>query len=52
MGYYVKQNKSEKDKHCMISFVCGILKTKQMSKLNKTELIDKKNSSAVAVGKG
>ena len=25
-GYYAKWNKSEKDRYCMISFVCGIKK--------------------------
>ena len=33
--YYAKQNKSEKDKYCMISVICGIWKTKQMNKQNK-----------------
>ena len=28
---------SEKDKYCMISLICRILKTKQMNKHNKTE---------------
>ena len=23
IGYYAKQNKSEKDKYCMISLICG-----------------------------
>ena len=27
--------KSEKDKYCMISFICGILKIQQISELNK-----------------
>ena len=30
-------NQTEKGKYCMISFVCEIQKTKQMSKLKKTE---------------
>ena len=30
--YNAKQNKSEKDKYCMISFTCRIQETKQMSK--------------------
>ena len=33
--YYAKQNKSEKDKYCMISVICGIWKTKQMNKQNR-----------------
>ena len=34
---YAKRNKSEKDKYCMISLICGIYKTNQMNKHNKTE---------------
>ena len=30
--HYAKRNKSEKDKYNMISVICGIYKTKQMSK--------------------
>ena len=30
-GYYVKWNKSEKDKYHMISLTCGIQETKKMN---------------------
>ena len=30
-------SQTEKDKHCMISLICGTYKTKQMNKHNKTE---------------
>ena len=30
-GYYAKWNTSDKDKYCMISLICGILKTKQIN---------------------
>lgn len=33
--YYTTLNKSDQDKHCIISFTCGILKT--------TKLMDKHN---------
>ena len=36
-GYYAKWNKSDKDKYCIISLTCGIWKTKQMNKHNKTK---------------
>ena len=34
LGYYAKRNKSDKDKYCMISLICGVSKTKQMNKHN------------------
>ena len=37
-GYYAKWNKSEKDKHCMVSLICGIFK--KQSKWNKNRLIE------------
>ena len=37
-GYYAKwNNQTEKDKYCMISPICGILKIKQVNGYNKTE---------------
>ena len=30
-------SQTEKDKHCMLSLICGILKIKQMNEYNKTE---------------
>ena len=30
-------SQTEKDKYCMISFICGILKIKQVDEYNKTE---------------
>ena len=42
--YYAKQNKSEKDKHCMISVTCGIWKKKWTNKseaaVDNRELVD------------
>ena len=35
--YKAKQNKSKKDKYSMISLICGIQETKQMSKVKKRE---------------
>ena len=35
-GYYAKWSKSDKDKYCMISFICGSKKKKQ-TKLIETE---------------
>ena len=34
-GIMLNEVKSEKDKYCMISFICGILKIQQISELNK-----------------
>ena len=36
-GCYAKQNQSEGDKYYMISFLCGIWETKQMSKGEKRD---------------
>ena len=36
-GYYAKCNKLDKDIYHMISLICGLQKTKQMNKRNKTE---------------
>ena len=30
-------SQTEKEKYCTFSLICGILKTKQMNKYNKTE---------------
>ena len=35
--YYERWHKSEKDKYCMFSFICGILKIRQINAYNKTE---------------
>ena len=35
--HYAKRNKSEKDKHRMMSLIRGILKTQQSSENNKKE---------------
>ena len=38
-GYYAKWNNSDKDKYCVISFICGIYKTIQINKqLNRNSL--------------
>ena len=45
--------KSEKDKYYMISLICGILKTEQMNKRNKTEwVIDTENKQVFARWEG
>ena len=36
-GHYTKWNKSEKDKYCMISLICGISKIQQTNEFNKKE---------------
>ena len=52
-GYYAKLSKSEKDKHCMISLIYGIWKTKQMNKQqNRNRVIDTENKQVVARGEG
>ena len=33
----MKGDMSEKDKYCMFSLICGILKTRQINAYNKTE---------------
>ena len=43
-----KVSQTEKDKYCMLSLTCGILKVKQ----NKTELIDTKNKSRLPEAEG
>ena len=41
-------NKSEKDKHLMVSRTCEINKTKQINKQNEMKLIDTENRLVVA----
>jgi len=44
-------SQTEKDKCCMISFICRIQRTKQMNKQNRNTLIEKKMVFA-GVGEG
>ena len=39
-GYYVKWNKSEKEKYWMTSLICGILKLQQTSECNNNKKAD------------
>ena len=36
-GHYAKWNKTEKDKHCITSLICGTWKLQQTSEYNKKE---------------
>ena len=51
-GYYAKWNKSEKDKYCMTSFLCGIKKIQQTSEQNKKEADLQKTDEWLSVGRG
>ena len=42
-------SQTEKDKYCMISLICGILKIKQTNEYNKTET-DTENKLVVTSG--
>ena len=48
-GYYAKWSKSEKDKYCMISLICGILKNK-ISEYNKTRKTHRYRALVVTSG--
>ena len=47
-------SQTEKDKYCLISFICGIWKIKQISEYNKrrSRLTDTENKLVVASGVG
>ena len=52
-GYYVKWNKSDKDKYYVISLIYRIEKTKQMNKHNTSETVkDTRNKQVIARGDG
>lgn len=38
-GHYANWNKPEKDKYCMVSFICGILKKKNQSHRNRRRMM-------------
>ena len=46
-------SQTEKDKYCMISLICVILKTKQMNKQqNRNKVIDTENKQVITRGEG
>ena len=49
-GYYAKLDESEKNKHCMISLICGIYKTSNEQTQNRN--IDTENKQVVDGGGG
>ena len=51
--YYSEISQTEKDKYCMISLICVILKTKQMNKQqNRNKVIDTENKQVITRGEG
>ena len=51
-GYYAECNKSEKDKYCMISLICGNTKIQQTSEYDKKKKADADIENKLVVTSG